>query len=568
MFIKAFKTKNNVQLKATEKKKFRSNVSKKYPSLTEDELNLIIPAKGNVFIIKILTHSGVQVTVYSVDKRPMFFELDGGQLVPTVYTLWLVTDMVPEFTTNPQVFPRLANGADLMLPGVVRKETTLASWGRFERDQVVMVNLTSNKAAIGVGLLARSSEDLYMSAGTGVCVKMLHVYGDKLWSIEPTVSLQVPSQSAVISVPKSNDFPSLSDSMKKVVKVVPDTAVFEQSSNVVNTKESPIEPVDEISQESKEELNPVEEMDRKLKTAFMTALKLSKEKLPVPLLTSNFYRLHVIPSSNETLDIKGSSYKKVSKFLDQMSNEDFIVVKEETKGVEKITEVNYLHPELLAFQPPKLMHTNDAAEGESSPLFKSTVAEMVSVTEETLDFFNYFKLSTGDSMDKKDVLKYIKDYLGQNKIKPDPVTKRLMLDEKLAKVCDTNEIKDTATLHAVILSKMDLCYEMRQHNIQPTTGKTLPIQMTTATRSGNKKITLISNLEQYGIILAEFAKACKVGAAASTSITRPPGSKTDQLQIQGNQVKFIHELLTQTYKIAPKNIQGLELAKKDKKKKK
>lgn len=82
-------------------------------------------------------------------------------------------------------------------------------------------------------------------------------------------------------------------------------------------------------------------------------------------------------------------------------------------------------------------------------------------------------------------------------------------------------------------------------------------------------MTIISNLDSYGINIPEFAKAIKLGVAASTCMTEVPGYKTEQLLVQGNQVQFVYDLLTsQTYKIPRGSITGLEFAKKDKKKKK
>lgn len=566
MFIKPFKPRSNVQLKATEKKKFRAKISSQFSSIVEESLNEIVPAKSSVSLVKIVAHNGIQLSVYTVDKRPMFFEIE-DKMFPTVYTLWIVKDLLPEFTTHPQVYPKLANGADLMLPGVVRKETTLASWGRFERDQICAVNLTSNKAIIGVGTLARSSEDLYMSAGSGICVKMLHVFGDKLWSMEPTVCLQVPNMEAAVAVPKSNDFPSLADSMMKV-KVTEQKASITISPEIVsesNENQTVIPDDSETVQEEKSTLSPVEQNDFNLKMAFLTCLKLGKNKFTLPLLTSNFYALHVLPASPDSIDIKATSYKKVSKFLRTMSEEGFITVKEEMKGVEKITDVNLTHPDLLSFRPRPLPKSNTAA--DDTPLFTASVSELVAVTEDTLGLFSHFNLGIGKSMEKKQVLLYIKEYLGQRKMKPDPITKVVALDETLSAICDACEVRDTATIHSIVLDKMDVCYEMRNQQ-QKNAGKTQPIQMSLATKSGNKKVTLISNLDQYGIIIGEFAKACKIGAAASTSIVRPPGAKSDVLQVQGNQVKLIHELLTSTYKIQPRNILGLELARKEKKSKK
>lgn len=57
------------------------------------------------------------------------------------------------------------------------------------------------------------------------------------------------------------------------------------------------------------------------------------------------------------------------------------------------------------------------------------------------------------------------------------------------------------------------------------------------------QVTLINNLELYGINIQEFARECQHGVAASTSISPVPGKKSLQLLIQGNQVLFVGNLL-------------------------
>ena len=117
MFIKPFKIKSNVQIKASDKKKFRAKLSSTYKTITENDLNKLMPSKANIAQVKLFTHNGDAVIVYVVDKRPMFFETQDNKLFPTLYTLWLLPDLLPIFTTHPDVLPKMANGADLMLPG-------------------------------------------------------------------------------------------------------------------------------------------------------------------------------------------------------------------------------------------------------------------------------------------------------------------------------------------------------------------------------------------------------------------------------------------------------------------
>lgn len=118
MFIKPFRTKSNVQLKSSDRKKLQNKISTRF-TITDEELNLLFPSKGSVSLLKIITHSEEIITIYAVDKRPLFFETPTNLLLPTVYTMWLVPELVPLFTTHPDVLPRLAKGANLMLPGRV-----------------------------------------------------------------------------------------------------------------------------------------------------------------------------------------------------------------------------------------------------------------------------------------------------------------------------------------------------------------------------------------------------------------------------------------------------------------
>lgn len=122
MFVKPFKTKSNTQIKSTERKKLRSKIESAF-KLSDDDLNKVLPAKSTLNHLKLITHSGQTVMVYTSDRRPMFFEFSpsGDEskcvILPTVYALWTLPDIVPTFTTHAAVLPRLAGGADLMLPG-------------------------------------------------------------------------------------------------------------------------------------------------------------------------------------------------------------------------------------------------------------------------------------------------------------------------------------------------------------------------------------------------------------------------------------------------------------------
>lgn len=122
MFVKPFKTKSNTQIKSTERKKLRTKIENAF-KLSDDDLNKVLSTKSTLNHLKVILHSGQTAIVYTSDRRPMFFEFSpsGDEtksiILPTVYALWILPELVPTFTTHAAVLPRLAGGADLMLPG-------------------------------------------------------------------------------------------------------------------------------------------------------------------------------------------------------------------------------------------------------------------------------------------------------------------------------------------------------------------------------------------------------------------------------------------------------------------
>lgn len=577
MFIKSIKVKSNVQLKGSDIKKLKSRLSQQF-KIDDSEASQVFPSKASFSAVKIITHAEQQVTVYTVDKRPMLFELQ-ERLYPTLYTLWILPRLVPYFTTHPQVVPRLYNGADLMMPGVVKEGSDLKSFGRFQKDDIVAINLTSNSSAIAVGILARSSEDLYMAGGQGICVKSLHVFGDKLWGLEASSTQQVPLNGPVLKAPSLNsqqDFPSLGiDPSPQVDKVV------QQVENInIESKAEDNNAQEQVEKENGEnQVNP----DEVLKNMFLSALKLNRKDISntMPIMAGTFYPLYVQkqvqPNPDKPITVKDTSYKKLSTFMKKMSDEGFIVVREENKGVEKIISINYDHPELISHIPRKPNKSVDDANKNSetsSHLLLTKMTELYVVNDATKELFNSIGVADGKALDKLEIKNFVKDYVARNKL-INPPSKEVVLNDVLVEICIGKRENDLPILMklenviAIVQSQMDETFEMRsQSGGLVKGGKKAVIQITTATRMGNKKVTLVNNLDSFGINIESFSKACKVGVQASTSMTKVPGTNINQFQIQGNHVRFIYNLLTDTYKVPKNDITGLEYAKKEKTKKK
>lgn len=475
-----------------------------------------------------------------------------------------------------------------VITGVIKQGSGYTTYGSHKADAIVAVNLTSNKSAVGVGRLTKSSADLYLSRNSGVAVKMQHVFGDKLWGLEPSQTLQIPNAGATVKVPTLGveEFPALgasSNSSRKkndAPQSAPANASNQQSPSTENADGDPQLEASlanmEIStpDENTEQDEPVESPDDKLKRAFLVSIKKMGKKPPTPLLTSNFYRCHILEAGSD-IDIKHTSYKKLSKFLQEMAANDYLTIKEETKGVEKIVAFNIKHPDVVnTILTASRGDGGDQSGPNSDNLFVTEMKELYFVTQDTIKFFNIFDVKLGEGLEPAQVKKYLKDYVCNNKLQGLDNIKTINLDPVLRELCGLDESIATTKFDEIladVTDRMEHSYAMRNRNELKTSGKSVPIKMSIAKRSGNKTVTLIDHLEMFGIRLPEFAQACKHGVAASTSIYRPdcPGnSNKGQLLVQGNQVAFVYKLLTETYKIPPKYISGNELAKKEKKPKK
>jgi translation initiation factor 2D len=378
---------------------------------------------------------------------------------------------------------------------------------------------------------------------------------------------QIPLNGPVLKAPTLNneqDFPALGAEPSTSSKT---EEIREKMENI-----SIVQKADETQQ-----INP----DDVLKRMFMSALKLNKKELlnSLPILVGTFYPLYVQkqaqPNPDKPIGVKDTSFKKVSAFMKRMSDDGFICVREETKGVDKIISINYDHPELISHIAVKDKSDQNDNKSEATPhLLLTKMTELYVVNEATRKLFNSVGVADGKALDNAQIKNYVKDYVGRNKLL-NALTKQVTLDDVLVEICVGIRESDEPILMSLekitgsVLSLMDNTFEMRsQSGPQMKGGKKPIIQLTTATRSGNKKVTLVSNLEPYGINVSDFSKACKIGVQASTSITKVPGTNIDQFQIQGNHVRFIHKLLTDTYKVSGSNITGLEFAKKEKSKKK
>ena len=135
-------------------------------------------------------------------------------------------------------------------------------------------------------------------------------------------------------------------------------------------------------------------MDELLENSFLQSWKTSAKKAELPMLSSNFYRVHMVKNSPPgiVLDVKKSSYKKLSKFLGRMEKVGVVKLKELQKGVESIVSVDRNHEKIQTFRVVKYERPE---EGEREEMVLPCdrkyepphITELHTVTANVLPFF-------------------------------------------------------------------------------------------------------------------------------------------------------------------------------------
>uniref|UniRef100_A0A8C6FI51 Eukaryotic translation initiation factor 2D n=1 Tax=Moschus moschiferus TaxID=68415 RepID=A0A8C6FI51_MOSMO len=627
MFAKAFRVKSNTAIKGSDRRKLRADVAAVFPTLGTDQVSELVPGKEELNIVKLYAHRGDAVTVYVSGGNPILFELEKN-LYPTgwcsgfgllasevineipdgslslqwdsgskstvvlffcscspgeaiVYTLWSYPDLLPTFTTWPLVLEKLVGGADLMLPGLVVPPAGLP---QVEKGDLCAVALVGNRAPVAVGVAAMSTAEMLTSGLKGRGFSVLHTYQDHLWRSGDKSSL--PS-----IAPLALDPLDLSEG-KECVKA--DTALQGDMRQLTLEEEevqrrceekSPSEATEDpgpggLHEDPTDSKTLQEQMDELLQRCFLHALKCCVRKADLPLLTSTLLGSHMFACCPEgrQLDIKKSSYKKLSQFLQRMQQEQIVQVQELSAGVESVVAVDWKHPRITSFVIPEPSPTSQTIQEGSrgQPYHPPDIKPLYCVPASMTLLFQESGHKKGSVLEGSEVRTVVINYAKKNDLVDADNKNLVKLDPIL---CDCVLEKDEQhtimklpwdSLLSRCLEKLQPAYQVTFPGREPIVkkGRICPIDITLAQRASNKKVTVVRNLEAYGLDPCSVAATLQQRCQASTTVTPAPGLKDSlQVQIQGNQIHHLGRLLLEEYRLPRKYIQGLEKAPKPGKKK-
>ncbi|KAJ2945073.1 hypothetical protein O0L34_g9128 [Tuta absoluta] len=600
MFVKPYKLKATNTLKNSEKKHLVHRIVEAFPGVKEERAKELVPVKSSASCVKLTLHSGEIVDVFTVDSAPMLIDTEAG-LLPTVAALWKVPELVPTIVIHTPVLAKILNGAPLYLPGVEIPHQGVG-FPMFPKGTVIAACTVDNQAAAVVGRAAIGSADMLMRAA-GVCLETVHAFGDQLCKDPKLTKLERPRLGPVqfsspdvladsvkgLSIQPSHSQPSkpVAEEWPALGRPAPAPAPAPPATPVpVPHPPAPVvnEPkviaaggqdVGDVLDESvasecmeEDERGIPEDMDGLLRWCLLSFLRLQGKSAELPLLTSLLYRNHMMPMCppDRTLDVKKSSFKKMGKFMEAMQREGFLTVKEVDKGVDAVVAVHLLHPVVRAHaataQLRQRLKQAEEAEKEPSEYAPPLVREMLCVTAKVHDFFPALK--KGTALTASEVRAELTEYVKLKNLSNAQQKGTVLLDALLAKVLGNaeNECVKWDALMSGVTTHMTAATELRwpDGDNKLIKSKLEPITMQVVKRSGNKKVTLVNNLEAYGFQLPALATACQRGVGASCGVTRSPGARTDQLMLQGDQTHFVAKLLVEKYGLPKKFVDGADKA--------
>ncbi|CAG9571463.1 unnamed protein product [Danaus chrysippus] len=557
------------------RKQLAQRIQYEFPGITEEKVKELVPNKSNVSYMELVLHSGDTAGVYVMDGVPIMIDL-GESLIPTVCALWKAPDLVPIICIHTPVLSKIQGGAPLYVPGV----NTHGQFPQYPSGALVAACTGDNAAACIVGRATISSSELLRDR-MGVCLEILHVFGDQLCKEKKFVKIERPKLD-----PGSYNITELLTNEINKLNIQP---VKDEWPSLVKTESAPInepavivdsvpETITNVSQdEENNDLNNTAEsdvscevsipgdMDGLLRWCLLSFLKLETKHVELPLKTNLLYKNHLMPlcPSDRTLDVKKSSFKKMGKFLEAMQREGLIEVREIEKGVDALVSVATSHPLVTSHRAVRraVGGTAGGERGAEDEYVPPTIRELYCITANVVDLFQ--PLKKGTPLSASEVRVTLTEYIKSHELVA-PQRGSVVLDATLAKVTGRRpeEVMKREEVMSCVLARMtaatETCFADGTQRLSKV--RLQPISMQVVMRSGNKKVTLVSNLQDYGLELSCLTRQWQAGAGAACGVTRSPGSKHDQLMIQGDQTHFVAKMLIEKYGLPKKFLEGADKA--------
>ena len=376
MFRKPLPTTGAHKLGGSDEKKLRKQIVAAFPCATEEDAMELVPKKSELSLQKLAAPSRTQI--YVGDGQPVFYDASGkGDLFPTVFALWRAPGILgePVSVLGAPVTKFIVQGADLMLPGVGRVPPI-----DFGRGRLFAVVVPGNPAPIAIGEAEMSSAEVRDAGGAGGKGRFLRIltsYRDALWdyaashaSRPPLVPNEGFLEKGVVPIggdAGESDDESDDESGDESGDEEAANGEVESDDDAVNEAVAGLtieggdeggaeEGAEEGTETPPRQLTSVE-MDALIESAVLQALSRDRtiDDKSLPMLGTAFWARHVNPSrpaGTTPLDIKRSTYKKMSALLKHVHKMGWATCKEDKRTKETaVTGIVRSHPDVRGHTP-------------------------------------------------------------------------------------------------------------------------------------------------------------------------------------------------------------------------
>jgi translation initiation factor 2D len=475
MFKKDVTISNRLDLSRTDSRSIR------------ERMKDVISGSKNDIIAEAKLPGSVKCSIFfqKSSEDPVGFTSCGDEVIPSLYSLWSCQSNIFAVHVPPAVSTFVLRGANLMLPGIQRRGIPQIEFG-FPTGAIITVQVLGNPYPVAVGRAILSGPEIYASGidAKGCAVEILHFFGDGLWKLG---SKTIPPGFSFDEIVPHNEARQTAPSVTKAQH--PDD-------------QTTVEPV--MSSEDMDSLTwgafyfvarTSSESDVPMNASALYSRMQQQTKLIIAS-TSCLKRLGMARGiSGSKLDLKNSSWKSLSNFLDILVDKNLISSKI-IRNERIITRINRDHPDAKAFVPPAAVEADKSESSSREPLVKTWFL---------MDPVWTALLGGNPEGTRKELTDRLQDYLRQYK---GGSIDLLECDERLRKAL--KNIKSVSIEKKEISKKFNdslISSYSITNELPPRVRKGNPpvIQIKVKKVAGNKYSTTVTGLHQYGINESDFS---------------------------------------------------------------
>lgn len=583
MFKKPFTVQAQNLLSKKDAKALKSQIASEYPALDPEDIEELLP-EGQVKLLKLDTRGLLYVT-----ELPVFFDPEGrGEIFPTLHTLWLYPNFMPELTIHDGVSKFVLNGADLMLPGVVVPANGVAGFGTVAKNQKRCIKVEGNPYPIAVGKMLVNQSQMEKMKGKGL--EPCHIFKDALWQYSFPSGKGVPNAGFAEKddeVTKCSELSYVPGKAQVAENSTETSGDVEASPKAVATDESTPKsaPVDEttpkVAETTPKSFGDIAASDLSqddlLDFCFMRAFTVDLvDDKSLPVEASELYEKHMKPNRPEgtTLDVKKSSHKQIGKYLNALRKAKTIDVVEK-KGVISVTKVVRDHKVMVQFQEKfaalagEASTSNSTAPSGGGKVVENLPPPVVTVKwapqKATECIFKKVGKSKSELYTWEEVENVVAEYIKKSELGSGSKDEPVKLDEELITAVYRvagGQKKDVTFPEQVEFGEFmeKLEDRMKQHTVIDVAGlgqavRTGPPEASlinvTLSRKGAHNVTKIEHLEAYCINVPAMGDDLKKKLSCTVNVeeSEAKNSKEKLLIVQGHCEQELADYLLQKYGI-------------------